>query len=272
MAWSGGSELFDPFDDSRERLGTPFAKSILLHLLIAASIIGYAYVHNFFHGSEWGSNNPEQGAIQATLVSSAALPLPQDRPPTDNVLATENPSPAPEIPQQKAEPVPLPEAIPIPQKPPPVKPNVKPHTQPPPTHPQAPPQPQNKAVYGEAAPANVPRAAATAPDANNPVAAGGDFGSLFPWYVDVIKRKVAQNWYTQEVQPGTAAGASVTVAFDVARDGTVSGVRVFAPSGVPSLDSSCLHAVQRVDSFGPLPAPYRENSLRVTYFCTYPGH
>ena len=90
--------------------------------MIAASIIGYAYVHNFFHGSEWGSNSLEQGAIQATLVSSAALPLPQIHPPTDNVLATENPSPAPEIPLQKAEPVPLPEAVPIPEKQTPVKP------------------------------------------------------------------------------------------------------------------------------------------------------
>lgn len=272
MAWSGDGDLLDSFDASRERLGAPFAKSMLLHLLIAASFIGYAYMHNFFHGHEWGSNSLEQGAIQATLVSSAALPLPQDHPPTDNVLATENPSPAPEIPLQKAEPVPLPEAIPIPQKQPPVKENAKPHVQPPPPRPEAPQKPQNKAVYGEAAPTNMPRATVNAPNANNPVTAGGDFGSLFPWYVDVIKRKVAQNWYTQEVQPGTAAGASVTVAFDVARDGSVSGVRVFAPSNVASLDSSCLRAVQRVDTFGPLPSAYTQSSLHVTYFCTYPGH
>jgi protein TonB len=270
--WSGDSDLLDSFDDGRERLGAPFAKSMLLHLLIAATIIGYAYVNNFFHGREWGSNSVVQGAIQATLVSSAALPLPQDHPPTDNVLATENPSPAPEIPLEKTEPIPLPEAVPIPQKPTPVKPQAKPHTEPPPPHPQPQEKPQNKAVYGAAAPANIPKATVNAPNAENPVAAGGDFGSLFAYYVDVIKRKVAQNWYIQEVQPGTAAGSSVTVAFDVARDGSVSGARVFIQSGVPSLDSSCLHAVQRVDTFGPLPSGYTQSTLHVTYFCTYPGH
>jgi periplasmic protein TonB len=272
MAWSGEGDLLDALDYDRERLATPFAKSMLLHIAIVASFVGYAYLNHFFHGREWGSNSLEQGAIQATLVSSAALPLPQDHPPTDNVLATESPSPAPEIPQQKAEPIPLPEAIPIPQKQAPVKETAKPHTQPPPLHPPAPVKPQNKAVYGEAAPANTPRATVNAPNANNPVTAGGDFGSLFPWYVDGIKRKVAQNWYTQEVQPGTAAGTSVTVAFDVARDGSVSGVQVFIPSGVPSLNSSCLRAVQRVDTFGALPPAYTQSTLHVTYFCTYPGH
>ena len=89
-------------------------------------------------------------------------------------------------------------------------------------------------------PRQIPRAAANAPSANNPVTAGGDFGSLFPWYVDVIKRKVAQNWYTQEVQPGTPAGTSVTVAFDVARDGTVSGPRVLPKAAFhPSIRRAC---------------------------------
>ena len=85
-------------------------------------LIGYGYVHNLFHGSEWGSNSFQQGAIQATLVSTAALPLPQDHPPTDNVLATETPSVAPALEEQKQEPLPLPEAVPIPEKQPPPKP------------------------------------------------------------------------------------------------------------------------------------------------------
>jgi periplasmic protein TonB len=269
--WSGNSDLLDSIDD-RESLGRPFAKSMVLHVLIAASLIGYAYVNDFFHGREWGSNSVEQGSIQATLVSSAALPLPQDNPPTDNVLATDNPSPAPEIPLAKTEPIPLPEAVPIPEKQKPVKPKAKPHEEAPPLHPQTPQQQNNKVAYGQQAPTNVPRATVNAPTAQNPVAAGGDFGSLYPYYVDVIKRKVAQNWYTQEVQPGTAAGASVTIAFNVARDGSVSGASVYISSGVPSLDTSCLHAVQRVDTFGALPQGYTQSSLHVTYFCTYPGH
>lgn len=257
--------------DQPDGIGSPFAQSFLLHGLIVAALVGYAYVHNMFHGAEWGANAFQQGAIQATLVSTAALPLPQDHPPTDNVLATETPSVAPALEEQKTEPLPLPEAVPIPEKQQPVKQQPKPLPKAPPQH-QPPPKPQNKANYGAAAPPNVPRSTATANAANSPNAVtGGDFGSRFGWYVDVIKRKVAQDWYLQEVDPSTAAGATVYVQFSVARDGSPGAVSIATPSSSPTLNSSCLHAVQRVDTFGPLPAGYNESSLNVLYHCTYPG-
>ena len=59
MAWSSGnSDLFDAEEYEHERLKGPFAKSTALHLLIVGLLIGYAYAHNLFHGSEWGSNPP----------------------------------------------------------------------------------------------------------------------------------------------------------------------------------------------------------------------
>src|ERR1700729_922707 len=257
--------------DQPEGLASPFAQSFLLHGLIVGVLFGYAYLHNMFHGSEWGANAFQQGAIQATLVSTAALPLPQDHPPTDNVLATETRSVPRALEEQKPEPLPLPEATPIPEKQTPVKPEPKPQPKTPPQH-QPPPKPQNKANYGEAAPANVPRATAANNAANSPIAqTGGDFGSRFGWYVDVIKRKVAQDWYLQEVEPSTPVGATVFVQCTVARDGSPSNISRATPSSSPSLNSSCLHAVQRVDTFGPLPSGYNETSLNVHYHCTYPG-
>jgi protein TonB len=257
--------------DQPEGLGTPFAKSTGLHLLVVGALIGYGFVHNLLHGTEWGANFSQQGAIQATLVSSAALPLPQDHPPTDNVLATETPSVAPALDEQKTQPLPLPDAIPIPEKQTPVKPQAKQKPVAPPQH-QPPPKPQNKANYGEAAPANIPRSTASNTNANSPIAVtGGDFGSRFGWYVDVIKRKVAQVWYLREVDPGTPAGATVYIQFTVARDGSPGNVSIATPSSSPSLNYSCLHAVQRVDTFGPLPSGYNESSLNVLYHCTYPG-
>ena len=273
MAWSTtGSDVLERREYGHAPLGAPFAKSTLLHLVLLGLFFGYAYVHNFFHGSEWGSNSVQEGAIQATLVSPAAVPLPQDHPPTENVLATETPSAAPALQEQKAEPIPLPEAVPIPEKQAPVKPAPKPRAEPPPPQKQTPPKPRNKATFGEAAPANLPRAAANNPNASSSVAiTGGDFGSRFGWYVDVIKRKVAQNWLLPEVAAGTAVGATVYVQFSVGRDGSVSGVRIATASGSPSLDSSCLHAVQRVDTFGALPPGYTDSSLSVLYHCTFPG-
>src|ERR1700684_138293 len=254
-----------------DAIASPFFQSTLMHGLVVGLLIGYGYMHNLFHGSEWGANAFQQGAIQATLVSTAALPLPQDHPPPDNVLPPEPRSVAPALEEQKQEPLPLPEAVPIPEKQPPPKPQAKPLPKAPPQH-QPPPKPQNKANYGEAAPANVPRATAANNTANSPIAqTGGDFGSRFGWYVDVIKRKVAQDWYLQEVEPSTPAGATVFVQFTVGRDGSPSSVSLATPSSSASLNSSCLHAVQRVDTFGPLPSGYNESSLNVLYHCTYPG-
>jgi protein TonB len=97
----------------------------------------------------------------------------------------------------------------------------------------------------------------------------GDFGSRFAWYVDIIKRKTAQNWYRAEVDPHTAAGTRVYVTFDVARDGTPGNVQITKSSGNGSLDSSALRAVQRVDTFGPLPGGYSGNRLSVQYYFEY---
>src|ERR1700678_2906469 len=266
MAGTYSSEILDQPDG----IASPFVQSTLMHGLIVGLLIGYGYLHNMFHGSEWGANAFQQGAIQATLVSTAALPLPQDHPPTDNVLATETPSVAPALEEQKTEPLPLPDAVPIPEKQAPAKPQPKP-VAPPPPHP-VPVKPQNKATFGEAAPPHIPRSNTNTTAASSPVAVtGGDFGSRFGWYVDVIKRKVAQNWYLPEVEQSTPAGATVYVNFTVARDGTPGSVSLATPSSSPSLNSSCLRAVQRVDTFGPLPAGYNESSLNVLYHCTYPG-
>src|SRR6202046_2135239 len=121
--------------EEKDGLGSQIAQSTLLHGLVVGLILGYGYMHNMLHGSEWGANAFQQGAIQATLVSTAALPLPQDHPPTDNVLATETPSVAPALEEQKPDPPPLPEAVPIQEKqPPPPKPEPKPLPKAPPQH------------------------------------------------------------------------------------------------------------------------------------------
>jgi protein TonB len=269
-----------------DNIGKFTAGSVALHLAVAATFAVYAFIHGHLRRESWGAN-ATQGAIQATLVSSApAIPLPQEQPPTQSVLATETPSPAPApaAPQPKASQQPEADAIPIPLKEKPAPPQKVPQNQPPPK-PQprqpsdsranrypSPVQPrQYTAQYGEAAP-NASRSLSSNQGPNNPVnIKGGDFGSQFPYYVDIIKRTVARNWYQQEVQPGTPAGARVYLNFSVARDGSPSGVRIETSSGSPSLDTSCLRAVQRVDTFGPLPGGYNQSSISVEYYCEYSG-
>ncbi len=47
----------------------------------------------------------------------------------------------------------------------------------------------------------------------------GDFGSRFGWYVEIIKRKVAQNWLRLQVDPRTPKGNDGAIYFRVNRQG-----------------------------------------------------
>jgi protein TonB len=265
-------------------LGKPkIPGSLLLHAGFIAAAVLATFATHFMHHNEWG-NQQAPGAIQATLVSSApALPLPQDTPPTPNVLATETPSPAPAPPLPSIASVPPPDAIPIAERkmPTPPKKHVEKQKPAPPqkqAHEERPApkhaQPTTRkytAQYGEAPATEMPRS--VAPTQNGPQqpvsVTGGSNGFNYPWYVSLIQRKVSQAWYTQEVDPRTPYGAQVRVTFSISRDGTPSNIKVEQSSGSPTLDNSGLRAVQRVENFSPLPSGYSKSSVSVEYTFTY---
>jgi protein TonB len=253
------------------------------HLAVIGSLIAYAFIHGRM-GETWGTSSPG-GAINATLVSSApALPLPSDQKPTDNVLATDKPSPAPAPPAPpapKAEVVPDTKAIPIADKLEKIKPvpsKVDPKQAPkpsvvPPARPQPAPKQQYVAQYGEGSPTHMAKATPGTSGSSNPVAvAGGDFGERFGWYVDIIKRKVAQSWLTSLVDPRTAAGTEVKITFVLDKSGAPSHATISQASSSPTLNQSAMQAIQRVDTFGSLPPGYNGSRLSVEYTFTYEGH
>ena len=236
--------------DEREKLGGGLFGAIALHVALAAAIVAFAL---FGRSSQhWGEHSTETGAIQASMVS--AIPLPQKVPPVDkSVLASEDVSKAPTPPpKDAAQPLPRAEDVLIKAKTPP-KAIVKPTTITPPKHPQPTPD-SRKATSGDAATqlpqsiAQVTHGTATLTVQNR------TFGDRYAYYLEIVGRTVSQNWFTQEIDPRTPVGRSVTITFDIQRDGTPTNVRIQTPSGVQSLDASALHALQRVDGFGPLPA------------------
>lgn len=254
--------------NGQQPLGGSFAGALLLHAAIAGGLVAYAMFFSWNH-HEWGDSAANAGAIQASMVS--AIPLPQTHPPSDNVLATETPSPAPAPIIPKAAPIPEPEAIPIPVKAkPPVKVAEKPAPAPAKIKPVAPPKP-NQATYGETAGLRVAMSSTQTRNGTVSIAVeNGDFGSRFGWYVEVVKRKVAENWLTQEVDPA-GFGRKVYITFRVNRDGSPSNVRIETPSGDASLDYSAEHALQRIDTFGPLPSGYTGSYLNVDYYFEPPA-
>ena len=246
-----------------DRIAAPAAGSLALHGALFAGLLLYGFLSGFLHRNPWG-NPGAGGAIQVSLVSSA-IPLPSDQPPNKNVLSTETPSQAPAEPTPKAKQAVDETAIPFSGKQEKLKPENARKTQ------QHQPQPDNRAQFGEQAGSILPRSTMAQPgSASSPVSiTNGDFGSRFGWYVEIIKRKVSQNWNRYEVDPHTAKGAVAEIYFRVNRQGAPSNFKINTASGSPTLDRSCLLATQRVDTFGDLPRESNDQWLDVTYDCTY---
>lgn len=252
----------------RELVGEPVAApatgSIILHIALAGGIVLYGVLGGFFHTNTWGGA-ATGGAIRVNVVSSA-LPLPSDQPPNENVLATDKPSQAPVLPSPKEEAPKIDEkSIPILGK------QTKPKEQPKPkSQVKPPPKPENRAQYGEQASSSMPKSIQGQTTTNGPTSVNqGDFGSRFAYYVDGINRKMSQSWNKGEVDQRTPKGTRVFLIFSIDRFGRPSDVQLDRSSGSPTLDRSCMRGVQRVDTFGPLPAGYNQSTLKVSYYCEY---
>ncbi len=246
-----------------DRMMAPAAGSFALHLSLAAAVLLYGVLGGFFHHNLWGSAGTG-GAIQVNLVSSA-LPLPSNQPINQNVLSTETPSQAPAPPEPKAKQVEDETAIPISGKQKKQEHQTAPKTPPK----QQQPTPSTRAAYGEQAGSSTPRTAQSSMTTGPTTVNNGDFGSRFGWYVDGISRKMSANWYRTLVDQATPRGARAYIDFTIARDGSVSNVRLDHSSGSGTLDNSCIRAAQRVDTFGALPGGYNQSTLLVSYYCEY---
>lgn len=246
-----------------ERVFAPAMGSLLLHGGLLGLIALYIFLAGLFHPNIWGS--PGAGGImQANLVDSP-LPLPTKQQPNQNVLATQTPSQAAALPNEKAKQMQDLDAIPILGK------KVQPKKE---TERRVPQRKvtqerENVARYGEQAGSWMQRSIQQQGFNGQTAIENGDFGNMYPWYVQQINNRMSQNWYRSEVNPNTPKGSRVYLTFTINRDGTATDEKIAQSSGSMSLDYSCLHAVQRVQSFPPLPPGYRDSTLRVSYYCEY---
>lgn len=247
---------------SPERAFAPAMGSLLLHGGLLASIALYIAVAGLFRPSLWGS--PGQGGVMNANLVTSPVPLPTHEQPNDNVLATETPSQAPALPNLKTQQMQNLEAIPIPGKTV-VKPK-KETVHKTPQHQPAKPR-ENVVPYGEQSGSNIQRSMPQQGFSGQTAIQNGNFGTQFPWYATMINNRVDQNWYRAEVNSSTPKGSRAYIAFTIHSDGSTSGEQISQSSGSSTLDYSCLHAVQRVQAFPPLPGGYRE--IGVNFYCEY---
>ena len=245
--------------------GRALSWSAGFHIAVTAVILLYSVVFKGSTGAGWGSGGGGS-AIGVTLVST--VPLPSTAPQNQNVLANESKGitkSEPKIEEKE------PDAIEIQGKNSKIKP--KKISTPTKAKPQPAPEPEtNQVAFGEGGPVSGPYgtfAAGGAKGGFGITGGGGDFGTKFGWYVQIIQRKVSENWLKYEVDPRISTAERVYITFDVARDGHPFNVRVEQSSGVPSLDVSATRALQRIDTFGPLPPDYSGSKISVEYWIDY---
>lgn len=250
-----------------ERWGRALLWSAGLHVGITATILIYSAVFYRTSGVGWGAGGGGE-AIGATLVST--IPLPANPAQTQNVLANESKGVTQS--QPKVEQKPEPDAIEIQGKNAKIKPKKKQETESK-TKPKAEPEEEtNQVAFGEGGPVSGPYGTFSAAGAKGGfgiTGGSGDFGTKYAWYVQAIQRKVSENWLRYEVDPGISTAQRVYITFDVARDGHPTNVQVEQSSGVPSLDISAVRALQRIDTFGTLPADYSGSKISVEFWFDY---
>jgi periplasmic protein TonB len=207
----------------------------------------------------WGASHASSGSVGITMVST--IPIPRRQAP-ENLLANDSksnlpqaPAPVKTAPQVKA---PEPKAIPIPDKvPPKVSPKVQSHTV------YRPPAAEYNAnqVYSQ-----TPQAASSklyGIQGSNGIDIGPAtvLGFKFGAYVALMRSRIASKWNTADVRALPSQRAGIT--FTIARDGSVSDVKVSHTSGSFDLDVSAKRAVLDANPLPPLPPYVPKNDATV---------
>jgi len=247
----------------REDMRRPLAWSAGLHAALFGSVLIYTAVIGGFRGETWGGTGGG-GAISATLVNS--VPLPANATQTQNIVAHESKGLSQSLPPAKEEP--QPQAVPIPERPSQAKAGPPRST----TAKKIEPPKENIAPFGQGGPVSGPYGTFQSGGAKGGfgfTGGGGDFGSRYAWYVDAVRRKVSENWLKYEIDPSITAARRVYIVFDILRDGSAANIQLEQSSGVPSLDQSAVRALQRIDTFGPLPPGYPGNRVSVEFWFDY---
>lgn len=209
---------------------------------------------------------PAGGGPPPAAPAPAAQPEPAPQPAAAKPAAVEPPPPA----RKKARPEPRPEpAAPSKKKPDPVAEPAAPK-------PAATETSAQSATSSSAAQAS--EAAAAAPTGDGGKAGIGlsvGSGTSFPhdYYVVLLHNKLQAN-YAQPLHPSDDAQVfSTRVVFTLARNGTISDVRVEMPSPYPPLDDAALRAVYRSAPFPPLPPTFTQDtvSMGATFTLQPPG-
>jgi TonB family protein len=98
------------------------------------------------------------------------------------------------------------------------------------------------------------------------VGAGSAFGYRYGWYRDLLERRVAEKWRTDEIDPRVQSAPPAIVTFVIQRNGAVRDVRILQTSGNYALDQSARRAIFESAPFPALPPDYERNEAQIEFW------
>jgi TonB family protein len=248
--------------------------SLCLHGLLALSVVASIYFR--WNGNAWGGvGGASEGDVKVNLVGSAGIPMPQ--PPVVSESHTFDPTeslykaqPQPKPPEPPKDITKLPE---FKKEKPPKQIEKKSRT-----FEDKTPPPSNAVDYGQGGRPKIPTGYAQTPGAPSSGVViqgqgGGDFAGRYPWYVEAMKRRIAQNWIQSSIDASARASRTMhaVATFTINRDGSVKDIRIAQTSGNASFDNSGLRALFSSNPMPPLPGDYSGSYLNVTFDFLPPG-
>lgn len=87
----------------------------------------------------------------------------------------------------------------------------------------------------------------------------------YTYYIETLKGKISQSWYSSLVSPGLKGKFTATVYFKIQRNGSVADLGLENESGNNSLDLSSLRAIKEAAPFPPLPSDFPGQYLGVHF-------
>jgi len=189
---------------------------------------------------------PSRPVIDSPLIVDVVGSLPEPAQATARVEPAK-PEPVPQPPPEPAEGVRA-ASEDVPAKPEPKEPEEK-------------PEPATVQPKPATPPAETPQPASVGAQGVGGAITSVGLGEMeHAWYRDSVVAALQSRWVRPVLERGEE-NWTVTVAFEIVRDGSARNARVEVASGVPSLDRSALRAIADASPFPPLPSSWREPTV-----------
>jgi outer membrane biosynthesis protein TonB len=246
--------------------------SVILHALLIGLMVASALLK--FPGNQWAGAGGGGDNVKVNLVGSAGIPMPKEPQPTESNVV----DPAKTLHKEEEKPKPPPEPPTPAQKIPQFEKN-KPL---PPTHKskvfeKKTPEPEN-AVPGRGGTPTLPTGVGSTPGSSPGLSiqgqGGGDFATRYGWYIDAARRRVLPNWNKNSLSAGLQNNRTLhcSIAFTIARDGTIKNPRVSETSGNSLWDNAGLRAILDSNPLPALPSDYNYPEVSVIWDFPERGH